>query len=89
MPDPAKIVPPLVALIFVGALVALLWGNQLGIIDFVRGIPPYVLFGIVIAFVLVQWKTQKEGTPFGWWRVAIIAVVSMLLVGSLVNGWRL
>ncbi len=88
MLDPAKIVPPLAALIFVGALIAILWGNQLGIMDVVRGIPSYVLFGIIMAFVLVQWKTQPQGTPFGWWRVMGIAILSMLLIGSLVNGWR-
>jgi hypothetical protein len=83
MLDPEKIVPVAGLLIFVGAVVLLVWGNQLGAVAFVRGIPYYIAAAVAIGAIVVQWRMQKEPGPLGIWRTMLIALLGVLFVASL------
>lgn len=57
---PEKVVPVVAVLIFVGALVSLLWGDVLGVTPFLRSIPAPVVLAIGLAvLVLSIWQARR------------------------------
>ena len=83
------LIPAAGLLIFVTAVVFLFWGEQLGVLAFVRSIPPVVGLVIFIAILVISWRMTPAlrsgpgGLPRvpgsqGLWPLLIIGLIAFL-----------
>ena len=59
-----KLIPLAAVLVFVVAIVGLLFGDRLGWVDMLRQIPPLAIFAIVAGALLVGWR-MRPGRGLG------------------------
>lgn len=86
--DPAKVVPAASALILAGALIFLLWGDRLGVLDLVSRVPSWAMLAIVVGAVFLQWRLNPKAFLQGWGRWALLATVAIGLAFVILSLFR-
>ena len=59
------LIPAAGLLIFVGAIVLMIWGDELGVTRYINSIPSVVGLAIIVAVIVIAWRTR--GRPVGGW----------------------
>lgn len=60
MLTPERVIPVVGLLVFVGAIVLLLWGEQLGAYEWARQVPQWVLIGLLVGGLVFAWRMRKR-----------------------------
>ena len=82
-----KLIPVVGLLVFMVALVGLLFGDRLGWVDMLRQIPWYIVLGIFIVGMFGMWRMRPTGSGMGQSTIVRILVVTAV-IAMIVTAWR-